>query len=180
VDIVRVNGIVFDKAKEQYVRNSYKTTKSLRFFVLHEIFRKIGFVDWAIDQGDDFIFRKLALMNDPADAASKRINRLLKKAGAIGRNIEVVHSLRHGAKDMLIDEDVDDETTRLQMGHGGRDDHSDCGRREALRRKQCHELAHFDLPKEIDWSIFDGLDFKAMASRQRVVGRPKRSIVVDV
>jgi hypothetical protein len=30
--------------------------------------------------------------------------------------------------------------------------HSDYGRREALRRKQCQELAYFELPKEIEWS----------------------------
>lgn len=179
VDIVRVNGIIFDKAKEKYIRVPYKTTKSLKFFVLHDLFRRIGFVDWAKAQGDEPIFRKLAQLEDPADAVSKRVNRLLQKAGAIGKNIEVCHSLRHGAKDMLIDEDVDDETTRLQMGHGASDDHADYGRREALRRKQCQELAHFELPKEIGWSVFEGLDFEAMASRPRAVGRPKRSSVAE-
>jgi hypothetical protein len=43
-----------------------------------------------------------------------------------------------------------------------------------LRRKQCQELANFELPKEIDWSMFEGLDFETMASRPRQVGRPKR------
>jgi hypothetical protein len=164
VDIVRVDGIMFDKAKKKYVRVPYKTTKSLKFFVLHDLLRRIGFVDWAKAQGDEPIFRMLAQQEDPADAASKRVNRLLQKAGAIGKNIELCHSLRHGAKDMLIDEDVDDETTRLQMGHGAKDDHTEYGRREALRRKQCQELAHFALPTEIDWSVFEGLDFESMAS----------------
>ena len=48
------------------------------------------------------------------------------------------------------------------------------GTRAELRRKQCQELANFDLPKEIEWSMFEGLDFEAMASTSRKVGLPKR------
>jgi len=59
VDIIRVNGIAFDKTDGIYQRVPYKTDESLRFFVLHSAFRKWGFVDWAIEQGDDFLFRLL-------------------------------------------------------------------------------------------------------------------------
>ena len=104
VDIVRVNGIVYDKEKGMYKRIGYKTEGSLRFFVLRDFFRRIGFVDWATEQGDNFIFRLRASTSDPGDVASRRVNRLLKKAGAIGVNIEVAHSLRHGAKDTVIDD----------------------------------------------------------------------------
>ncbi len=72
---------------------------------------------------------------------------------------------------MLIEEDVDTETTRLQMGHQSSDPHVDYGTRAELRRKQCQELANFELPKEIDWSMFEGLDFEAMVSKPRTVGR---------
>lgn len=59
------------------------------------------------------------------------------------------------------------------MGDEPDDVHSNYRERSALRRKPCRELASFDLPKEIDWSMFEGLDFEAMASRPRdVVGRP--------
>jgi integrase len=173
VDIVRVNGIVYDKEKGMYKRIGFKTEASLRFFVLHDFFRRIGFVDWAAGQGDDFIFRLLASTSDPGDVASKRVNRLLKKGGAIGMNIEVAHSLRHGAKDMFIEEDLDEEATRLQMGHEANDVHGNYGQQSALRRKQCQELAHFELPKEIDWAMFQRLDFEAMASTPRKIGRPK-------
>lgn len=88
-------------------------------------------------------------------------------------NIEVAHSLRHGAKEMFIEEDLDDEATRLQMGHEANDVHGNYGQQSALRRKQCQELANFELPKEIDWAMFDGLDFEAMASKPRKIGRPK-------
>ena len=174
VDIIRVNGIVFDKKGGIYRRVPYKTDESLRFFVLHSAFRKWGFVDWAIEQGDNFLFRMLQACKDPSDTASDRINKLLKKGGAAGMNIEVGQSLRHGGKDMLIEEDVDTQTTRLQMGHRASDPHAGYGTRAELRRKQCQELANFELPREIDWSMFEGLDFEAMASRPRQVGRPKR------
>lgn len=134
LDIVRVNGIVFDNAKGKYGRVGYKTDASLRHFVLHELFREIGFVDWAKAQGDAFLFRLLASTADPGDAASKRINRLLRAAGAIGGNIEVGHSLRHGGKDLYIEENVDDLTTRLQMGHEAQDVHAGYWRQSALRR----------------------------------------------
>lgn len=174
VDIIRVNGIVFDKKVGIYRRVPYKTDESLRFFVLHSAFRKWGFVDWATEQGDNFLFRLLQTCKDPSDTASDRINKLLRRGGAAGMNIEVGQSLRHGGKDMLIEEDVDTQTTRLQMGHRASDPHAGYGTRAELRRKQCQELANFELPKEIDWSMFEGLDFEAMASRPRQVGRPKR------
>jgi hypothetical protein len=154
VDIIRVNGIVFDDVRKVYKVVPYKTGDSLRFFVLHNKFRQCGFVEWARSQGDGFLFRTLQNCEDPADAASKRMNRLLKRGGAAGMNIEVAHSMRHGGKDVLIDEEIPPEAARLQMGHRPSDDHSGYGTRVELNRKQCQELAHFELPGEINWSMF--------------------------
>lgn len=134
----------------------------------------MGLCGWAIEQGDNLLFRLLQTCKDPSDTASDRINKLLRRGGAAGMNIEVGQSLRHGGKDLLIEEDVDTTTTRLQMGHRASDPHAGYGTRAELRRKQCQELANFELPKEIDWSMFEGLDFEAMASRPRQVGRQKR------
>jgi hypothetical protein len=175
VDIIRVNGIVYDEVRKVYKVVPYKTGDSLRFFVLHDMFRRRGFVDWARSQGEGFVFRMLHNCKDPADAASKRMNRLMKQGGAAGMNIEVAHSLRHGGKDVLMEEEIGSDTARLQMGHQPSDDHSGYGARIELSRKQCHELAHFELPGEIDWSMFDGLDFDAMAKQPRKMGRPKRT-----
>jgi hypothetical protein len=175
VDIIRVNGIVFDDVRKVYKVVPYKTGDSLRFFVLHNKFRECGFVEWARSQGEGFVFRMLQNCKDPADAASKRMNRLMKQGGAAGMNIEVAHSLRHGGKDVLTDEEIPPEAARLQMGHRPSDDHSGYGARVELNRKQCHELAHFELPGEINWSMFDGLDFDAMAKQPRKMGRPKRT-----
>ncbi len=175
VDIVRVNGIVFDKEHGMWRRVPYKTGASLRYFVLHRFFRDIGFVDWAVAQGDNFLFGLLQSVVDPSDTASKRINRLLLKGGAKGMNIEVGHSIRHGGKDLLIDEDVDEGATRLQMGHEPTDVHAKYGQRDELRPKQCQELANFTLPPEINWKRFEGLDLEAMARKPRKVGRPAKA-----
>jgi hypothetical protein len=42
-----------------------------------------------------------------------------------------------------------------------------------LRRTECHRLADLALPNGIAWSMFEGLDFEAMASKPRQIGRPK-------
>ena len=86
VDIIRVDGIVYDEARKIYKVVPYKTGNSLRFFVLHDMFRRCGFVDWARAQDEGFIFRMLQNCKDPADAASKRMNRLMKQGGAAGMN----------------------------------------------------------------------------------------------
>ena len=138
------------------------------------MWEKCGFTEWAKAQGDGFIFRQLHDCSDPADAASKRCGRLLKKAGAIGCNIEVPHALRHGAKDLMVEASVGGETRRKQMGQAVRVDvHDDYGSNHSLTRKECQQLAELPLIKEVDWSVFKGLDFEAMASKERKGGRPK-------
>jgi hypothetical protein len=171
VDIIRVNGIVFDKTCGIYRRVPYKTDESLRFFVLHSAFRKWGFVDWAVAQGDNFLFRLLQTCKDPSDTASDRINKLLRRGGAAGMNIEVGQSLRHGGKDMLIEEDVDTQTTRLQMGHRASDPHAGYGTRAELRRKQCQELANFELPKEILVERYTGFATFSLSTTIRQDGK---------
>ena len=38
----------------------------------------------------------------------------------------------------------------------------------------CPGKLKVELPTEIEWSMFDGLDFDAMAKQPRKMGRPKR------
>lgn len=174
VTIVQVSGITFDSSKKTWRRVPFKTEESLRFFVLHDLFSKIGFADWAKQQGDTFLFRALHNVEDPAAVASQRANRLLDKVlGARSKNIDVAHSFRHGAKDLMQDEVVGDVSSRLQMGHEISDVHSRYGRRAELRRQECKVLAEMKLPAEIDWAMFDGLDFESLATRKRTKGRPK-------
>ena len=64
------------------------------------------------------------------------------------------------------------------MGHEPGGVHAKYGtrRRPELDAKQCQALANFELPDEPKWkAIFSGLDFDAMASKLRAIGRPKKS-----
>jgi hypothetical protein len=46
----------------------------------------------------------------------------------------------------------------------------------ALSASECKRLAHVPLPKEVDWSVFQGLDFDALAAGRANNGRrTKRS-----
>lgn len=175
VTIVQVSGITFDPSSKTWRRVPFKTDESLRFFVLHDLFRRIGFVDWAKKQGDAFLFRALHGAKDPSAVASQRANRLLDSViGARSKNIDVAHSFRHGAKDLMQDEVIADVSSRLQMGHEISNVHANYGRRAELRRQECMTLAEMKLPSEIDWTMFEGLDFQKLASRERAKGRPKQ------
>jgi hypothetical protein len=58
------------------------------------------------------------------------------------------------------------------------DVHGNYGEGSALRRKQCQELANFELPKEIDWSMFSFLDFESLASKPRSLRTPKAETMI--
>lgn len=175
VTTVQVSGILFDSAKGVWRRVPFKTEESLRFFVLHDLFRQIGFADWAKAQGDEFLFRALHRTQNPDAVASQRCNRLLDRAGARSRFVDVAHSFRHGAKDLMSEDLVDETASRIQMGHEISGVHSKYGRRPELRRTECQKLAEISLPREIDWSVFRGLDFEAMANKPRAKGRRRRT-----
>jgi integrase len=173
--IIRVDGVGFNSATGKWFRVPYKTTESLNFFVVHEMWTKNGFVRWARSQGDAFLFRLLHQSVDPADTASKRIGRLFARAGAIGRNIEVPHGLRHGAKDHMEIHNVDGKTRRQQMGQSvGTDAHEGYGSSHEIMRKKCVELSKLPLIEGVDWTRFDRLDFEAMASKPRSMGAKRR------
>jgi hypothetical protein len=177
VAIIRIDGIGYDSKKDKWYRVPYKTAESLNYFVLHELWTKIGFVQWAKEQGDAFVFRLLHQCVDPADVASKRISRLLGRAGAIGKNIEVGHSLRHGAKNHMVDHSVDGETRRQQMGQSvGGDAHAGYGRAPELTKAKCLALSRLPLPEGVNWTQFYGLDFEAMAARPRAAGRRRKEV----
>jgi hypothetical protein len=180
VVVCRVDGIGYDPEKKTWYRVPYKTAESLAYFAVHDLWTDCGFVDWALGQGERFLFRQLHAAKDPADALSKRMNRLLKRAGAKGKNIEVAHSFRHGAKNLMVDDEIGDGAVRKQMGHApGADAHTGYGSRTELQRAECQALANLPLPTSIDWSIFQGLDFEAMASKPRGRGKGVRSMLND-
>lgn len=176
--IAQTNGIVEvvdeETGKKSWRRVPIKTSESMTFYVLHNYMDEIGLVSWMRAQ-DGFIFKEAHRHPDPSKYMSKTMQNHMKRCGAKGG--EVFHSLRGDAIDEMRDADVEGRARRLQSGHELGDVHDQYGFR-ALTAKQCQYLANLPLQQGIDWDVFKGLDFDAMAARRRTRGRrpkPKES-----
>jgi hypothetical protein len=169
--IAQTSGIV-QGADGRWTRIPVKTDESMTFYVLHDFLSEIGFVDWARAQ-HGWVFASLHEHPEPAKYTSKLMNRILRRCGAAGGNAEVFHSLRGDAIDAMRDAKIEPRARRLQAGHELNDVHERYGFR-ALTAEQCRELARLPLPKEINWSVFKGLDFDKLAAARRSAGRRAR------
>ncbi len=169
--IAQTDGIVEvvdeETGKKSWRRVPIKTSESMTFYVLHNFLDRIGFVAWMRAQ-DGFIFKEAHRHPDPSKYMSKTMQNAMKRSGAKGG--EVFHSLRGDAIDEMRDADVEGRARRLQSGHELGDEHDKYGFR-ALSAKQCFYLANLPLQEGIDWDVFKGLDFDAMAKRRRTRGR---------
>jgi hypothetical protein len=169
--IAQTNGIVeiVDEktGKKSWRRVPIKTSESMTFYVLHNYLNEIGFISWMRAQ-DGFIFKEAHRHPDPSKYMSKTMQNHMKRCGAKGG--EVFHSLRGDAIDEMRDADVEGRARRLQSGHELGDVHDKYGFR-ALTAKQCQYLANLPLQEGINWDVFKGLDFDAMAKRRRTRGR---------
>lgn len=169
--VAQTNGIVeiVDEktGKKSWRRVPIKTSESMTFYVLHSFLDEIGFISWMRAQ-NGFIFRAAHEHPDPSKYMSKTMQNIMQRCGARGG--EVFHSLRGDAIDEMRDADVEGRARRLQSGHELGDVHDKYGFR-ALTAKQCKYLANLPLQEGIDWNVFKGLDFDAMAKRRRTRGR---------
>jgi integrase len=156
-----------------WTRVPIKTEDSATYFVLHDLLREIGLVDWMMARGDAWVFEAAHRYADPSKSVSQLLNRRLRQAGALGASIETVHSLRGDAIDVLREDEIRDRATRLQSGHALSDLHDQYGAR-ALNRVDSWSIATRDLPGDIDWSVFRGLDFDALAKGRRGSGPKKK------
>jgi hypothetical protein len=158
-----------------------KTQDSERYFVLHDFLYEIGFIEWATRQGSNFLFPNIMKLADPSKSGSSYMQRLFTKAGikpkkgekSTGRR-EVFHSLRSGNIQDMRESGVDDRERRVQAGHSAGSDEHDLYGFEVATEKEARKLKTLPLDPEIDYSIFRGLDFDAIAKRKRVAGPPKR------
>ena len=165
VFVANVDGIISQNGV--WTRVPYKADASLQYFILHDLLREIGFIDWAMDQGSQFLFPTLMGLVDPAKSASSYMQRLFVKAGIEPGRKEVFHSLRAGFIDDMRAQDVDQRTSRLQSGHEvGHDIHELYGTR-SISEKKARQLSVMPLNSEIDYSAFKGLDFDALSKRRR-------------
>lgn len=158
-----------------------KTRDSERYFILHDFLKEIGFIDWASRQGSNFLFPNIMKLVDPSKSGSSYMQRLFKKAGikpktgeeSAGRR-EVFHSLRGGNIQDMRDSGVDPRERRVQAGHSAGTDEHDLYGFDVATEKEARKLKTLPLDPEIDYSIFRGQDFDAIAKRKRVAGPPKR------
>jgi integrase len=97
----------------------FKTAESLNYFVLHEIFDRIGLIDFWKSLGPGYVFEELheGRINDPADAVQKRMGRLFDSADVDRKIFRTFRGLRHSKinEDRLLK--IDQRVTRLQVGH---------------------------------------------------------------
>lgn len=158
-----------------WTREPHKTDASLTFFVLHKFFSDIGFVEWAVAQGDAPLFPNLVRLKDPSKSGSQYMGRLFARAGIEPNRKEVFHSLRGGFIEQMRDQDVDPRSRKLQAGHElGADEHELYGFK-TLTELQARRLATMALNPEIDLTVYQGLDFDQMAQTRRMSGRRRSS-----
>ncbi len=113
---------------------------------------------------------------DPSKSASSYMQRLFEKAGIAGGNREVFHSLRGGQIEEIRDANVDARDRRMQAGHQiGDDEHDNYGFRN-ITEKRARELARLPLNPEVDFSVFQGLEFGKLAAKKRTRGRATEAV----
>lgn len=140
-------------------RRRIKNMSSRRLIALHECFETIGFIAYAkTRRANEWLFPSAfyhgkARVKDPADAASKRMNRMLREIG-IHKTLELVfHSTRHNAKDFMRMAKIDERTHDLQTGHAFRNTSKAYGSK-TLRAEELEVLRSLSLPKGLDLSPY--------------------------
>jgi hypothetical protein len=146
-----------------------KTDASAGFFVLHNFLEEIGYIKWAMDQGDGWLFPEAHDHPDPSRYVSKIANRLLRAAGATG-GAEVFHSFRGDRITDLRSNHLSGRTARLQAGHELDDVHDKYGL-NTLTAEECQRLANLPLESAINWDLLRELDFAELAKARRARGR---------
>ncbi len=169
VFVAQTSGIALNE-QGRWERVPIKNEHSTTFFVLHDFLREIGFIDWAMRQGEQLLFPTLTSLADPSKSASSYTQRLFRKAGIKGNRKEVFHSFRGGQIELMRDQKVDARDRKIQVGHKLDAEHDIYGFK-AISERRAREIARAPLEPEVDYSVFRGLNFDKMAGRKRTRGR---------
>jgi integrase len=178
-DIKEQHGVYFFEVRSHDYRNGrweplpFKTAASLEIIIIPQVLVDAGFVEWARKESGP-LFPALMACKDPADAAQKRMNRLIKDNTEEDQLAWVFHALRHGKIDNDRDNQVDRRLIMKQVGHESGDVHDAYGR---LTPKQMRAIASASPPEDVDWSLLKSIDFerfsKAKAWRRRKGETPR-------
>lgn len=140
-------------------KRQIKNKTSRRLFALHSILEQTDFFTYcASRKPDEWLFPHAfrhgkAVVADPADAASKRMNRQLRSVG-IHRPLEATfHSTRHTFKDLLRLGKIDPRTADRQTGHAPKTVADSYGS-QTLLPEEVEVLAALALPDGLDLSPY--------------------------
>ncbi len=156
--VIRIPQHVIDPATGAVTETPIKTSDALCGIVLHRLFDDIGFIDWAIGLGDQYVFpNRHDGLKDPEDAAQKLVNGVLTKAETGG----TFHGFRHWYITALRNASVSELSNRVQVGHAARDEHEHYGELP-VAPEDALKIKNLALPPGVDFSLFYGLDFDAL------------------
>lgn len=140
-------------------KRQIKNRPSRRLIALHEVFEQTGFIEYVRSRhASDHVFPAAFYhgkdrVKDPADAISKRMNRMLKTVG-IHKTLEnTFHSTRHNAKDAMRLALVDERTHDLQSGHRLKTVSRRYGKKH-LKTEEIEVLRAMPLPTGLDLSPY--------------------------
>lgn len=140
-------------------KRKLKNKASRRLFALHSALGEIGFIRYAAERKKEaWVFPHAhglgkKLVKDPSDAASKRLNRQLRRVG-VHKTLEITfHSSRHSAKDIFRDGGLDQRLHDQQTGHAPRSASDNYGSKR-LRALDAKLIAALPLPEGLDLSPY--------------------------
>lgn len=140
-------------------KRKIKNKGSRRLIALHQVFADVGFIEYAQScRGGDWLFPAAfrhgkEAVKDPADAASKRMGRMLREVGIHKPLEKVFHSSRHTAKDLMRMARIDERTHDLQTGHTQRSASRKYGAK-VLKQGEVEVLSSLPLPPGLDLSPY--------------------------
>jgi integrase len=155
--IMQVPEQIADPETRGVERVPNKTEDSRAGFVMHRTVLNSGFCEFAMQMGDEFLFLSRHECVDPADAAQKAINDLLREAEAGG----TFHGLRHWHITQMREAGVSEYAQKVQTGHTRGDEHMEYGELP-FSPADAALLRDLAMPAEIDFGPLMRLDFSAL------------------
>ncbi|MGM4990523.1 DUF6538 domain-containing protein [Tardiphaga sp. 841_E9_N1_2] len=140
-------------------KRQIKNKSSRRLFALHDALTQVGFIDYCRSRGPgDWLFPAAFLhgkerVQDPAGAASKRLNGRLVNVGIHKPLENTFHSTRHTNKDIMRVAKIDPRTSDRQTGHAPKTVSENYGAKH-LRNEEVEVLAVLPLPEGLDLSPY--------------------------
>lgn len=175
-DIVELHGVWAFLVRSHHYHEGrwvpvpFKSDASREIIIIPQVMVDAGFVEW-VQREPGWLFRRIMACADPADAAQKRVNSLIKDYTGPTDLSWVFHALRHGKIDNDRDNQVDTRLIMKTVGHKLGDIHNGYGR---LTPKQMRAIAAAAPPEGVDWGLLRTIDFELFSKARPWRRRPKK------